>query len=67
MSPVSRQLCNLYDVCLPWNPSALHPVCDGDVVGPDIKLPLPESQDSAEDGPRVNPNAHGELNLKNTK
>ena len=48
---------------LPWHPTRLHPVCEGDVVAPDVKLPLPEADDAAEDVPGVDANPHVNVGL----
>ena len=42
----------------------LHVVGGGDVVGPDIVLPLEEPEDAAEDAPRVDPHPHVQLHVR---
>ena len=42
----------------------LHVVGGGDVVGPDIVLPLEEAEDAAEDAPRVDPHPHVQLHVR---
>lgn len=42
----------------PWDPSRLQLVGDVHVPGPDVELPLPESQHAAQHGARVNPDTH---------
>lgn len=39
-------------------PARLHVVGQGDVVGPNVELPLPEAQNTAEHSARVDANAH---------
>ncbi len=47
----------------PWHPSRLHPVCERDVIAPDVELPLPEADDAAEDVPGVDADAHVHVRL----
>lgn len=42
----------------PRDPSGLQLVCDVHVPGPDVKLPLPESQHAAQHRARVDPDTH---------
>jgi hypothetical protein len=49
---------------LPRLPVGLHLVGHGDVVGPDVVLPLSESEDAAEDAAGVDANAHVELHVR---
>lgn len=51
----------LFIVCRvnsPWDPSRLQFVGNVHIPGPDIKLPLPESQHATQHRARVDPNAH---------
>ena len=53
-------------VCLSALPRfavGLHLICGGDVVGPDVVLPLPESEHPTQDPPRVDPHAHVQLDV----
>ena len=43
---------------LPRQPAWFHPVGQGHVVAPDVELPLPESDDPAEDVSGVNADPH---------
>ena len=49
---------------LPRKPSRLHPVCEGDVVRPDVELPLPEADDAAEDVPGVDADSHIHVSVR---
>ena len=42
----------------PRKSSALHVVGECDVIGPDVELPLPESEDAAVNPAGVNPDPH---------
>ena len=42
----------------PGHPAGLHPVGEGDVVAPDVELPLAEADDAAEHVARVHANPH---------
>ena len=48
---------------LPRFTSSLHLVGQRDVVGPNVVLPLPESENSAQNSTRVNADAHVQLNV----
>ena len=48
---------------LPCLSVGLHVVGGGDVVGPDVVLPLEEAEDAAEDAPRVDAHAHVQLHV----
>lgn len=43
---------------LPRYSAGLEFVCDGDVVGPDVELPLPEPENSAVNSASVNADSH---------
>jgi hypothetical protein len=43
---------------LPRNTSRFHVVGQGDIVGPDVELPLAQSQHAAQHVARVNSNSH---------
>ena len=51
-------------VFLPGLAVGLHVVGGGDVVGPDVVLPLEEAEDAAEDAPRVDPHPHVQLHVR---
>ena len=48
---------------LPGLSVGLHVVGRGDVIGPDVVLPLEEAEDAAEDAPRVDAHAHVQLHV----
>ena len=60
-SPKPKTICGLVKKCkniLPRHSARLHPVGEGDVVGPDVELPLPEADHPAEDVARVHADPH---------
>ena len=48
---------------LPRQPAWFHPVGQGHVVAPDVELPLPESDDPAEDVSGVNADPHVDVGV----
>lgn len=49
----------------PRNTARFHVVGQGDVVGPDVELPFPETQHSAMDATGMNSHAHVDVNARN--
>lgn len=49
---------------LPWNSARFHFVGDGDIIGPDVKLPFPKTKNPTENGSWVHTNSHCQFHLK---
>lgn len=49
--------------CSPRDASALHVVGQGDVIGPDVELPLSQAEHAAQHGARVDADPHVQIHL----
>ena len=46
---------------IPWYTSSLHSIGNSDIIGPDIKLPLVQTDHSTEHRPSVDTHSHAQI------
>lgn len=49
---------------LPGNTASFHVIRQRDVIGPHVELPLINAENAAENGPRMNPDPHVQIDLR---